>query len=266
MTARQTPTSGLTAELKGLAREGEAFVADPSPDWRLGRTLAGGLSAAFCVAASKAEYPWLPPLRSALFSFAGPLGGAVSIIPRLIRRGRSSAFVNVEASCATGVGICALLTFAEARASALAYESERLRAPPAPPPDACPPFHLGGRAPFAKFYDMRLADGARPQSGAASPEFLIWLRPFGVTGGVEALLALADAPPPPVDAMLTERGRLGTMTWSLDVLSDPSRFGWVLLESRSERVGEGYATHTLRLWNEQGLILASGRQTAAVFA
>ena len=159
-----------------------------------------------------------------------------------------------------------MLTFASERLSAITYDEGGLRAPAAPPPLECPAFHVGARARFAQYYDMRLAGGARPLSGADCPNFLIWIRPFATAAGVESLVALADAPPPPVEALLTVSAPLGTMTWSFDVLGPADQFDWVLLSSKSERIHAGYATHTLQMWDESGRFLAAGRQTAALFA
>ena len=61
-----------------------------------GRTTYGGLSAALCLEAVQRTYPELPPLRSAHVSFAGPVGGTVSISTKLMRQGGSVCFISAE--------------------------------------------------------------------------------------------------------------------------------------------------------------------------
>src|SRR5579872_6083268 len=92
-------------------------------DWQQGRTTFGGMTAALCVAATERLVPDLPPLRSAQFTFMGPVGGEVTIHPRLVRRGRSSAFAAVELCMAGAPGTHALLSFGHARDSLYQYRS-----------------------------------------------------------------------------------------------------------------------------------------------
>jgi acyl-CoA thioesterase len=63
-------------------------------NWLQGRTAYGGFSAALALHAAKAAVPDLPPLRSALIAFIGPLSGTVEVSATLLRRGRNAAFVQ----------------------------------------------------------------------------------------------------------------------------------------------------------------------------
>jgi acyl-CoA thioesterase len=81
-----TPFSALLA---GIHTSGERCQVHIPEDWQQGRTTFGGLSAALCLAAAGRVIADLPPLRSAQLTFIGPVGGAVEIAPRLLRRGRA---------------------------------------------------------------------------------------------------------------------------------------------------------------------------------
>ena len=87
-----TPFSQLLA---AVAPQGEGYAVTAPDDWRQGRTLYGGLTAALCVDAALRANPDLPPLRSAQFTFAGPANGAVRSTPTVLRRGKSTVFVAV---------------------------------------------------------------------------------------------------------------------------------------------------------------------------
>ena len=60
---------------------------------------------------------------------------------------------------------------------------------------------------------------------------------------------------------------ISTMTWSFD-LFDPAHAdgsGWLLLHSRDDGVGEGYAGQDMGMWDEAGRPVMRGRQSVAIF-
>ena len=85
--------SAFSKIIASLREQEGAFHAGPGEDWLQGRTLFGGLSAALAVEASERAFPDLPPLRSAQFAFAGPAEGELRLEPKMLRRGRSAAFL-----------------------------------------------------------------------------------------------------------------------------------------------------------------------------
>src|ERR1700753_3113663 len=109
-----TPFSDLSRAVQPTDDHYRAHIPE---DWLQGRTTFGGMTAALCVAAAERLVPDLPPLRSAQFTFIGPVGGDVTIHPRLMRRGRSSAFVAVELRINGEPGTHSLLSFGAARDS-----------------------------------------------------------------------------------------------------------------------------------------------------
>ncbi|GGC46810.1 thioesterase family protein [Chelatococcus reniformis] len=261
-----TPISTLLAS---LTPAGSGFAGSVSEDWQQGRTTYGGLSAALCVEAALRANPGLPPLRSAQFSFVGPAGGSVSMVPTVLRQGKSAAFIGVDLAGEQGLATRAMLTFGASRTSRLAYA--RLQMPEVPGPDRSPSFFGDAPGPtFARHFEFRSAGAARPLSGAATPEYLIWLRHRDTEAGngLAALIALADAPPPAAIAMLTEFAPISTMTWLVDMLSDTiaDHQEWRLIRCRCEAVADGYATQEIAVWSQAGQPLMLARQTIAVFA
>jgi acyl-CoA thioesterase len=257
----------FSAVLGALRRDREAFYAQPPDDWRQGRTLFGGLSAALSIRAAQKEFPDLPPLRSAQFAFIGPAAGALEIEPVLVRAGKSAAFVEVTARSEGMTAVRAMLVFGAARRSSHSYRD--LPAPAAAPPDLLACFFDTPFAPrFSRHFDARFAGGARAVSGANKPELLLWLRHRDGTApdDIASLVALGDVPPPAAMTMFVTPAPISTVTWSLDVLGDRiAGGGWHLMLVEAETVGDGYATQRMTLWDTNGTAMLAARQSVAVF-
>jgi acyl-CoA thioesterase len=209
-------------------------------------------------------------LRSAQFAFVGPASGVVTARAALLRQGKSTVFAGVDLHGDSGLATRALLCFAAGRPSALSHSD--LPAPRVPPPESLPDFFDGRLAPaFSHHFEARRAGGAMPVSGAATPDLLLWIRHRDrqVAADATTLVALADAAPPAAMTMFTNPAPISTMTWSLDILADPTpatMAGWILMRSTAQSVAHGYSTQAMFLWDEAGVPLMSASQCVAVFA
>jgi acyl-CoA thioesterase len=250
-----------------LTRDDGTFRATPSEDWRQGRTLFGGLSAALAVAAAQRLFPDLPPLRSAQFAFVGPAAGDLELVPRLVRAGKSSTFVAVDALSDSQVALSAMLMFGSERRSSHCYRA--LPMPNVSPPGALPDFFDAPFAPrFSRQFDGRLPGGARAVSGADTPELLLWIRhrDHAARDDVASIIALGDVPPPAAMTMFATPAPISTVTWAIDVLTD--KFvgsGWHLIHVEADSVGGGYSSQRMTLWNAAGAPVLAARQAVAVF-
>ncbi len=254
--------------IDSLAADGDDWLVNPTEDWRQGRTLFGGLSAALCFAACEAAVHDLPPLRAAQIGFIGPSSGEARLSPRIIRRGKSVTFMGCDLVAEGSVATRALFAFGAARSSAL--RDSPPSAPPVAHPLDCPPLFGERRPTFTQHLDQRFAGGDRPVSGAAKGRLLVWVRHIdsGITGAMAGLIALGDALPPASMPRLTEPAAISTMTWSFDLMA-PERVkagGWYLLQSIDDAVGDGYAGQAMAVWDEDGNPVIIGRQSVAVFA
>ncbi len=259
----------FTELLAAVQRTEAGWTSEVSEDWLQGRTLYGGFSAALCLNAALAAFETLPPLRSAQLTFIGPATGALTAVPTLLRQGKSAAYVGVDLTGDAGLAVRAVFTFGAARQSA--FCESRMPAPEAPPPEACEPFFQLARPTFSQHFEAVSAGRARPVTGATEPDYLVWLRHKdpAARSGILGLMALADATPPAAMAMFQAGAPISTMTWMVDVLSDPDDLGadgWLLLESRAETVCEGYSAQPMAIWTRDGRPLVSARQCVAVFA
>lgn len=250
-----------------IATTESGFSAHVTDDWKQGRTTYGGMSAALCVEAAQRAFPEAPPLRSAQFAFVGPAAGELTISVKALRQGKSTLFAAVDLVGEQGVATHGTLTFGAARESHLAHVE--VPCPSVAPPDQLEPFHKNPEmAPgFVRQFDFRVAGGGRPGSGDP-PEYLLWIRHRDPAAtSLSALVALADAPPPPAMTLFKTFGPISTMTWSLDVvgLPDADDDGWRLLRTRAETIGDGYSTQEMHLWDAKGRPLILARQNVAVF-
>ena len=258
--------TSYTDLIAALTTTETGFTAHVTDDWRQGRTTYGGLSAALCLEAATRAAPDAPPLRSGQFAFVGPAAGELAIETTVLRRGKSTLFLGVDLVGEQGLATRAILAFGAARESRLAHLD--LPCPSAPGPDGAPDFVPGGGGPtFTQQFEFKLAGGT-PIGTPGAPDFLVWIRHRDPAArSLAALVALADALPPPAITLFPERAPISTMTWSLDVLAQPSvdDGGWRLMKSRADTVLEGYSAQDMAVWDSAGTPLIVARQNVAVF-
>lgn len=240
-----------------------------TPDWMQGRTVYGGMSAALCLQAVRLSMPNLPPLRSAHIAFAGPVAGDVEVSTHVLRQGKSASFVTANLSSEAGFGTHATFCFGADRPST--QSQIRFPMPDVQGPDAVGPhFREGGARPhFTHHFDMRLAAGAPPVSGAQEADICLWLKAHGgMTGALDvALLALGDAPPPAALSLYSQFTPLSTMTWAIDMMSTDleSPDGWYLARLKSDAIGDGYSAQSMGLWTSDGRPILASKQCVALF-
>ncbi len=259
---------GTLSDTVGSFAPGEEFTI---PDaWTQGRTAYGGLTAALAVAATQASAEEsLPPLRSAQFAFTAPASGTLSIHPRSLRRGRSATGFAVEGISAGQVASTASLIFSVVRESAVVHSV--LTAPEVPGPHDCPEFpNSGALTPaFFRNFEVRVAGGAAPISGAELPELLCWVRHLDATGidPDVALVALGDALPPAATTAFTDWAPISTMSWTINICADKpvDPNGWFLLRSVSAVAHSGYSAQQMTMWDADRAPVLIGTQTVAVF-
>ncbi len=254
--------------LTGFIRESDHSLSVNVPEnWMQGRTTYGGLSAAICVQAALDLYPDLPPLRSAQINFIGPVGGSVKIQTKVLRRGRSVAYISAEMTGEKGLATHAVFCFGEARESRL--NQDFTRKPNVPSVEESQDFFKRAPGPkFAENFDCLLSKGGMPVSGSKDSEHFIWVRhkddkAYTLAG----LIGLADMPPPAVLPMFEEFAPVSSMTWMMNFLTDDyaSEEGWWLMRSAAEHARDGYSSQDMQVWNKAGDLVITGRQNVAVF-
>jgi acyl-CoA thioesterase len=246
-------------DLLGAATfDGTALTAEIGEHWLQGRTAYGGASAAIALAAAKAAFDDLPPLRSAQIAFIGPLGGAVQATPQLLRRGKNSAFLAVDVTGEGGIGLRALFLFMSPRDSAIAHDDLPMPAIPLPEAEMDPArvpqgflqnFHImpwqRGKGSLHAWRQLRERDGLDPE--------------------IE-LVAIADALPPAAMSLIDGWGPISTTTWQLNIVdAAPSADGWFLLESVADQAADGASAQYMAIWARDGRAVATATQSVALF-
>lgn len=251
--------------LGGIADDGTAYHIAIAEDWLQGRTAYGGLAAAICVESAMRRFPGMPPLRSAQFSFVGPAIGTLTARPTMLRQGKSTSFVAVDLSGEAGLATRATFCFAAARASTLHRPAPA--APQVPSWEKSPEFYQSKLANFVDHFEHRMAGGRRPFEGSEEWAFLIWARHVGAApASITSLIALADVLPPAAMVKFKQFVPLSTISWTIDLLTDPPRTeGWWLLSSQADAAVHGYTTQAMAIWDARGKAVAVGRQSIAIF-
>lgn len=252
--------------MQAVTRDGDHFKTNPGEDWRQGRTLFGGLSAALCLSACQRLVPDLPPLRAGQVAFIGPSAGEGILVPTLLRRGKSVTFMGCDLIADGALATRAIFTFGGPRETS--FQARAPKAPRVTAPADTPDLWKTTKPAFTQHLDQRLVMGARPGSGASTGDLGVWVRhATAVAPSTAALLALGDALPPATLSRATAPTTISTMTWGFD-LFDPVHHGgtgWYLVRSTDDGVGEGYAGQAMSMWDEGGNPVLIARQSIAVF-
>jgi len=243
------------------------FTTDIPTNWMQGRTTYGGLSAALCLEAVQRTYPELPPLRSAHVSFAGPVGGTVSISTKLMRQGGSVCFISAELQGEKGLATHVVFCFGSSRPSRI--DQDFMSFPDLPSPQESEDFFTSAqRPPFTHQFDCLLAEGDRPITGSKQSTVSLWVRHKDkAANNLVGLLSLADMPPPALLPMFEEFKPVSSMTWSMNFLTEniDTQDGWWLLKSIAEHGRDGYSSQNMEVWNSHGQLVIAGRQNVAMF-
>ncbi len=230
------------------------------PGWMQGRTAYGGLSHALALQAAQRVAPDLPPLRTAQVSFVGPLAGRVTASVTLLRRGRTAAFVRADVTSEAGLGLTAIFVFMHDQPSHIDHVA---LSAPGPLPTPATPSILPVSAPsFIHNFDVI----EMPRIGA---DWTRWVR-LKDRDGIDPMTEIAtvgDALPPAALALATQTGPISSMTWLVNLLTlaPETRDGWWLMRSVADYARNGCSSQVMTIWNADGVPIASGMQSIALF-
>ena len=233
-------------------------------DWLQGRTAYGGLSSALALHAAQGIEPDLPPLRSAQVSFIGPLSGDVRVTATKLRRGRTAAFIQADIVSDAGLGYRAVFVFMAEQPSRVALSGGL--AATLPPPAADAKLYTGPDEFFTGNFNFLDLKAEAP----GEAEWLRWarLRDYAGIDPMVEVLALADALPPAAFKLFgKEFVPLSSVTWIVNLLTPTpaTTDGWWLLSAESQHAVNGGSSQTMMLWNADGVPIAQGMQSVAIF-
>lgn len=259
------------SDLIAAAERHDDEIRFAAPDnWKQGRTLFGGLTAAMSLHAARELTDETRQLRSALISFAGPSSDEVRASAEMVRSGRTAATVRTALSSGGSAATQCLLSFSDLRESAISYDAAPAPSNATPSADQILRFSDVGGPQFGRNFDVAMVGGSVPMSGADNPEVLWWARHRDARArGTElGLLCLGDILPPAVLPMLDKPAPVSSMTWMVDVITGKldTEDGWYLFHTKADSARGGYSTQDMSVWNSAGELIVKGRQTVTLFA
>lgn len=258
------------AEIGGsLTPVGDGFSVDIPAHWKQGRTAYGGLTAALMLAATLRRFDDLPPLRSAMINFVGPVTDSPVLTANLERKGRNVISVSAAAHIGDQAVGRADFLFGAARASKI---NVGFPAPSAMQPQAAEPFTPDAARdmvpPFFHNFETRLIAGFRPMMGDAG-YIRTWSRHKDAASrtSTEALLCLGDVLPPAAMPLMRSFAPVSSMSWMFNLLTDnpQTEDGWWHVEARLTAAAGGYSSQAMRIWNTAGELVVDGMQSIAIF-
>jgi acyl-CoA thioesterase len=258
-----TESSSIPSLLADLAWSSDRAAALIPDDWLQGRTAYGGLSAALALGAVLQRWDDLPPLRSAQIAFVGPLAGPIEIVPVLLRRGRTAAFVQADILAEGKLGLRATLVFMHAQDSHVALPPPVLAGAALPPlgePLAPPPALR-----FVQQFELRATGEER--AGAARLSRWARLRNRDGLAPMVEMLAIGDVLPPAAMMLFEKHGPISSMTWQLNGLVDrpATEDGWWLVRADAEHALHGASSQAMGTWSRSGTQVVAATQSIAIF-
>lgn len=254
--------------MQSLKPDGDSWTTTVPEDWMQGRSVFGGLQAAFALRAMRALVPADVPLRTLQTTFMAPVAaGAVRLRARVLRQGKSA--VHVEARLEDGAqSLClAVGVFGAGRASTVSISPQQT---PVESPKPLEFRHVPGVTPsFTQHFPSNWLRGGLPFSGHALPEAVIEIN-MQDSGAVTEyhVLAIADFIPPVALSLLKSPAPGSSLTWMIEFLRE--RFddlplpGW-RVDAQLIAARSGYTNQSVMVWGPGGVPVALSRQSMVVF-
>lgn len=251
------------ATLISAARQADGSFAFDLPDgWRQGRTAYGGLTVAVAHETARGLDAQLPGLRSAQIAFVGPVGVNLHISAAILRRGKSSAFIETRVTSDGELAMLGTFLFMAGRASPIALAAPT--APAAPSPEEAEPAMRGKGAAFTSQLEYRHALSPRDRG---KPILLRWVRLRERAGihPVTELLLVADALPPGLSPVIQGPFMASSANWTVHLHGADfvTTDGWWLVQSKAESASSGISSQQMSIWNRAGDAVLSGSQTVS---
>ncbi|MFI7000682.1 acyl-CoA thioesterase [Nocardia sp. NPDC050175] len=246
----------------------QVWQAHVDVSWRGWTGPHGGVIAALLVEVARRAGGNELPVRAVDQRFLGrPSEGVFTFRATVHSVGRSTVVIDVQAFQGAGVLAAASVTFGRTIATGVA-EYTGIPAPEVPAPEHCRQFALPPEiVPAAAHFEIRPAAGPLPLTGAAESMMCAWISIVpGMSLDAATLAILADALPPAFFPTLTAPVAVPTVALSMHLHTDQldTTPQPVLVRTTNASTDGGWSVDDIDLWDRDGRILASARQTRRV--
>jgi hypothetical protein len=238
-------------------------------DWMQGRSVFGGLQAAFALRAMRALVPEVP-LRTLQATFIAPVAGEMKARARVLRQGKNAAHVEVRLGDGDETQGLMMGVFGAPRSSVVA----RTVVQPAIDVDPAQVFDKpigtsGGGPIFASHFGVRWLRGKPVFSADRGFHHVLEIALDDDAPASEAhLLAIADFIPPIGLSHLSSPAPGSTLTWMLELLVDhiaPVPLRGFRVDAELLAARDGYTDQTVTIYAPDGTALALSHQSMLVF-
>jgi len=259
-----TPIS-LSTLLDQIGSGGKSNPVSVPQSWTQGRTAFGGLSAVLAYHAASHIEDELPVLRSAQVAFTGPLFAEITAETKMLRRGRSTAFVQSELFGEKGLGLHCNFIFASKRETVV--RTSDMAKPDFPPLPAGEELHSGPPQYFTSNFEYV---GKRIDTSISTNRLTRWMRLKQRDGldPVAEIIAMCDSLPPSVMGLLDKNAMVSSMNWQVNMIADDivTDDGWWLVDSHTHHADHGASSQYMGVWNSRYELIASAMQSVAYYA
>lgn len=260
------------SDAMAAVRESAAHTVNIPEKWGQGRATFGGMVAAAMFEKITPQVAHGRPVRSVLVSFVAPVApGEMDVRVKVLREGKAAT--QVQATAYQNDQACAvvLASFGSDRQSMVRVEQDKAPVFKAPDEVNAFPFIPGLTPDFTQYFDYRYTLGKIPFMGSEQTEMGGWIKLRECSEdviSVAAILALLDAWPPAVFSMLKKPAAGSSLTWSISFVAVPedcSANDWWQYQADIQSSANGYSHIDSTLWDKNGNVAVTSRQTVSVF-
>lgn len=265
MTKKTDGAATLATLLEQCGPGGDSNPVTLPQGWTQGRTAFGGLSTALAYHAASHVEDDLPGLRSAQIAFTGPLFGALTAQTKMLRRGRSTAFVQSELFGEKGLGLHCNFIFASERQTKV--KANNMEQPDFPPLPKGQDLHSGPEQFFTSKMEFV---GKRIDTSIKTNRLTRWMRLKDREGlnPMAEILCMGDSLPPSIMGLLDKNAMVSSMNWQINIIADhpATTDGWWLIDSHTHHADHGASSQFMSIWNSEQQLIATGIQSVAYYA
>lgn len=256
--------------LASAQRDAEGLTLAVPSDWMQGRSVFGGLQAAFALRAMRVLVPDAP-LRTLQTTFIAPVAASMRVRARVLRQGKNATHVEARIGDDAATQAIMIGVFGTARTSTVARVVERPELKLDESRVIELPFGAGstGATHFSAHFNVRWLRGQPPFTGDSSVKQVLEVALDDEALASEAhVLAIADFIAPIALSHLKSFAPGSSLAWMLELLVDhiePLPLRGFRVDGELLAARDGYTNQAVTIFAPNGVAIALSHQTMLVF-